>query len=148
MCCLAMPVTPNNSFKPTPHRGGSHVHTLRQHVSAAPLRGGLTQALGGRKALCSFVLRSSRSSASAGVALRTCSPPAASSVKYVWRAHTLHALRLLASETVVSFQMACPLQMRSLRRLPADSSRGALKCPSFGFRQWRWGFVLAGFLRA
>ena len=40
---------PNNSFKPTPHRGVGHVPALRLHASAAPLRGGLTQALGGRK---------------------------------------------------------------------------------------------------
>jgi hypothetical protein len=37
---------PNNSFKPTPHRGVGHVPALRLHVSAAPPRGGLTQALG------------------------------------------------------------------------------------------------------
>jgi hypothetical protein len=40
---------PNNSFKPTPHRGVGHVPTLRLHVSATPPRGGLTQALGGEK---------------------------------------------------------------------------------------------------
>ena len=39
----------NNSFKPTPHRGVGHVPTLREHASATPLRGGLTQALGGKK---------------------------------------------------------------------------------------------------
>jgi hypothetical protein len=37
---------PNNSFKPTPHRGSARMLTLRQHAVAAPLRGGLTQALG------------------------------------------------------------------------------------------------------
>jgi hypothetical protein len=38
--------TPNNSFKPTPHRGVGHVPALRLHASAAPPRVGLTQALG------------------------------------------------------------------------------------------------------
>jgi hypothetical protein len=39
-------VSPNNSFKLSPHRGFGHVPALRQHASATPLRGGLTQALG------------------------------------------------------------------------------------------------------
>jgi hypothetical protein len=46
-----MQLRPNNSFKPTPHRGVGHVPALRWHMSAAPTRGGLTQALGGVKAL-------------------------------------------------------------------------------------------------
>jgi hypothetical protein len=37
---------PNNSFKPTPHRGVGHAYALRLHMSAAPPRVGLTQALG------------------------------------------------------------------------------------------------------
>ena len=36
----------NSSFKPTPCRGVGHVPALRLHASAAPPRGGLTQALG------------------------------------------------------------------------------------------------------
>jgi hypothetical protein len=39
----------NNSFKPTPHRGGNSVLCATLHAVAAPLRGGLTQALGGKK---------------------------------------------------------------------------------------------------
>jgi hypothetical protein len=46
-------------------------YALRLHMSAAPPRVGLTQALGGRKAVCSFVVRGGGSSASVGVALRT-----------------------------------------------------------------------------
>ena len=49
------PPPPNNSFKPTPCRGVGHVlFALRLHVSAAPPRVGLTQALGGRKAFDCF----------------------------------------------------------------------------------------------
>lgn len=35
-----------SSFKQTPHRGVGHVPALRYHASAAPLRGGSTQASG------------------------------------------------------------------------------------------------------
>ncbi len=37
---------PNNSFKPTPHRGVNSVLCATLHAVATPLRGGLTQALG------------------------------------------------------------------------------------------------------
>ncbi len=62
-------------------------------------RRGLTQALGGRKAFCRCVARKSDFLASVSAALRSGSRHVASSVKYVWRAHTSHALRLQASET-------------------------------------------------
>jgi hypothetical protein len=39
------PPPPNNSFKPTPHRGVNSVLCATLHAVAAPLRGGLTQAL-------------------------------------------------------------------------------------------------------
>ena len=44
------PPPPNNSFKPTPHRGVNSVLCATLHAVATPTRGGLTQALGGRKA--------------------------------------------------------------------------------------------------
>jgi hypothetical protein len=37
---------PNNSFKPTPHRGVNSVLCATLHAVATPLRGALTQALG------------------------------------------------------------------------------------------------------
>ena len=40
---------PNNSFKPTPHRGANSVLYATLHAVATPPRGGLTQALGGEK---------------------------------------------------------------------------------------------------
>ena len=39
-------LAPNNSFKPTPHRGVNSALYATLHAVAAPLRGGLTQALG------------------------------------------------------------------------------------------------------
>ncbi len=41
-------MVPNNSFKPTPHRGVNSVLYATLHAVAPPLRGGLTQALGGK----------------------------------------------------------------------------------------------------
>ena len=46
----------------------------------------------------------------------------------------------------VWFRLVLSLQMLSLLTGQADSSRGALRRPGFGFRQVRWGFSLAGFL--
>jgi len=40
-------VAPNNSFKPTPHRGVNSVLCATMHAVATPLRGGLAHALGG-----------------------------------------------------------------------------------------------------
>ena len=62
---------PNKSFKPTPHRGVNSVLCATLHAVATPPWGGLTPALGGRKAICSFADRNCDSSASAGIALRT-----------------------------------------------------------------------------
>jgi AbiU2 len=42
----AISAAPNNSFKPTPHRGVNSVLCATLHAVATPLRGGLTQALG------------------------------------------------------------------------------------------------------
>ena len=60
--------------------------------------------------------------ASVGVALRSVPRCVVSSVKFAWRAHTLHALRWSASETV--FGMVSFPQLTWLLRLrPAESSR-------------------------
>ena len=50
-------MTPNNSFKPTPHRGINSVLYATLHAVAAPLWVGLTQALGGRKAFDCFAFQ-------------------------------------------------------------------------------------------
>jgi hypothetical protein len=47
----------NDSFKPTRVVASATCFALRLHMSAAPPRVGLTQALGGRKAFCGFVAR-------------------------------------------------------------------------------------------
>ena len=74
---------------------------LRLHASAAPPRVGLTQALGGRKAFCNCVARKPDFLASVSAALRSGCRHVASPVKFTWRAHTSHALRWSASETVI-----------------------------------------------
>jgi hypothetical protein len=87
---------PNNSFKPTPHRGVGHVH------AATPLRGGLTQALGGRKAFSSDVL--SREALPASALLPSDRSSARSVFGYCMvRAQMLQALRLPASEAAFVF---------------------------------------------
>jgi hypothetical protein len=48
---------PNKSFKPTPHRGGNSVLYATLHAVATPPWGGLTPALGGRKAFGSFAFQ-------------------------------------------------------------------------------------------
>jgi hypothetical protein len=48
---------PNNSFKPTPHRGVNSALCATLRAVATPPRGGLTQALGGRKAFGCFAFQ-------------------------------------------------------------------------------------------
>ena len=50
-------LAPNKSFKPTPHRGGNSVLYATLHAVATPPWGGLTPALGGRKAFCGFAFQ-------------------------------------------------------------------------------------------
>ena len=109
---------------------------LRLHVSAAPPQGGLTPALGGRKAFFNCVARRPDFLASVGTDLRSDCRHVASSAKSTWRAHTSHALRWPASEAVIvicGFAASDPL----LRRRPTEGWRGALNHPVFGFRQGR-----------
>ena len=75
--------------------------TLRLHMSAAPTQGSLTQALGGRKAFGGFAFQHGDIAGFDGFALRYVSCGVASSVKFVWRAHTSHVLPWPASETVI-----------------------------------------------
>ncbi len=77
---------------------------LRLHMSAAPPQGGLTQALGGRKALNRWVVRNCDFSASVGIALRTICRHVATSFESVERAHTSHALSCPASESVIGLR--------------------------------------------
>ena len=48
---------PNKSFKPTPHRGVNSVLYATLHAVATPPWGGLTPALGGRKAFDYFAFQ-------------------------------------------------------------------------------------------
>jgi hypothetical protein len=92
----------NNSFKPTPHRGVNSVLCATLHAVATPLRGGLTQALGGKKTFSNYVL--SREALQASALLRSDSSSARSVFGYCMvRAQLLQALRLSASETVIFY---------------------------------------------
>ena len=91
----------NNSFKPTPHRGVNSVLYATLHAVATPPWGGLTPALGGKKAFDCFAFQHGDIAGFDGVALRFVSCGVASSVRFVWRAQTSHVLRWPASETVI-----------------------------------------------
>ncbi len=92
-------------------------------MSAAPTQGGLTQALGGRRAFCCCAVHRHESSASVGPAFRKALWRVAASCRSAGRAHTSHAVRSPASETAISLRQVSQLQMRSLRKHPAESSR-------------------------
>ena len=99
-------------------RFGASLKLIGVQAILAPyrrVRRGLTPALGGRKAVCGFSSRNCDSSTSAGIALRTGSRPACSSVAFVSRAHTSQASRLPASVAMTGLRSVYPLQIRSLR---------------------------------
>jgi hypothetical protein len=109
--------------------------TLRLHMSAAPPRVGLTQALGGKKhsavALSALQLVGFGQHCSSDCSWARCLFG-----EIAVRAHTSHALRWPASETTIvicGFAASDP----PLRIRPAVGSRGALKRPGFGFRSSR-----------
>ena len=87
-----------------PHVAASAMcFTLRLHMSAAPPRVGLTQALGGRNAFCNCVAYRVDSPASVSASFRKDCRRTTSSSKSAGRAHTSHALRSPASEASLSF---------------------------------------------
>ena len=94
----------NSSFKPTPHRGVNSVLYATLHAVAAPLRVGLTPALGGRKAFCKCAAHRLDSPASVGASFRKGCRRVATSSKSARRAHTLHASRSPASASSSSFE--------------------------------------------
>ena len=115
-------------------------YALRLHVSAAPPRVGLTQALGGRKAFCKCAAHRLDSPASVGSARRTNCWRVATSSKSAGRAHSSHVRRAyrLRKQRSATVRFSAPYPL--LRRRPAESSRGALRPSRFGFRQVRLGF--------
>jgi len=89
-----------------------------------PAMGRLNSGVRRQKALCSFAIRNCDSPASVSIALRTHFRPVAASFNSAMRAHTAHALRLLASDSLRRFRFVLSLQQRSLRTGPAESSWG------------------------
>ena len=117
--------------------------TLRLHISAAPPRVGLTQALGGKKH--SAVALSALQLLGFG---QHCSSGCLSARRFfgqvpLARSH-IACIALPGFGSYVCFRLVLPLQMLSLLTGPADSSRGALGRSGFGFRQVRHSFTLAG----
>ena len=129
------PPPPNNSFKPTPHRGVNSVLCATLHAVATPPRGGLTQALGGRKALNSWVVRNRDSSASVGIALRILCRRVITSFESVDRAHTSHALSYSASETVIGLRSVCRSRNGRFGNIRLKVLGCAPRPPGFDFRQ-------------
>ena len=105
--------------------------TLRLHTSAAPPQGGLTQALGGRKAFCNCVARNRDSLASVGTALRLVLQRVASSVaSYGALTLRMRGVCRLRKRCLVSVSM--PLLMLSFLTGPAESSQ--VRVPAFPLR--------------
>ena len=118
-------------------------YALRLHASAAPPQGGLTQALGGKKhsavALSALPLIGFGQHCSSDGSWARCF------FGQVRNARSQFACVALAGfGSYVYFRLVTQLQMHSLLTGPADSFRGALRRPGFGFRQVRWGFSFAG----
>ena len=119
---------------------------LRLHASAAPPRVGLTQALGGRKALCCFIFQCSlsrlRLALLFGQVVSTLLLRSSSSGALTLRMRCACRLRKQRASSVSS-----PTPDPLLRRPPADSSRGALRHPGSGFRQARQRPICIGIPR-
>ena len=99
------PPPPNNSFKPTPCRGVSHVlYATLAHVRR-PATGRLNSSVRRQKSVWLPCFKMLLFPASVGAALRSVSRSVASSVKFVWRAHTSRALRSPAPEAVICVVM-------------------------------------------
>ena len=119
--------------------------TLRLHTSAAPPRGGLTPALGGRKAFdyfssqCSFFrLRLGLLFGRVvGTLLLRSSPSGALT-------HRMRYVGRLRKRCLV--WSVCRRLTRSLRSHPAESSRVRARAFPLQFRQLCQGFILRGFL--
>ena len=99
-------VTPNNSFKPTPHRGVNSVLYATLHAVATPPWGGLTPALGGEKRSVVVLF------AAVIHRLRLACSSDGSPARFFFGccamcAHMSHALRLPASEAAIGIGSYC-----------------------------------------
>ena len=93
---------PNNSFKPTPHRGVNSVLYATLARCRRPAVGRLNSSVRRQKSVWLLFFPMLIFPASVGAALRLTSRCVASSVKSIWRAHASHTLRWPASGTVIS----------------------------------------------
>ena len=95
------PPPPNNSFKPTPCRGVSCVLYATLARIRRPATGRLNSGVRRQKSVWCSCFQMLTFPASVDTALRSDCRHVVSSVKSVWRAHTSHALRCPASDTVI-----------------------------------------------
>jgi hypothetical protein len=113
------------------------------HAVATPPWGGLTPALGGKKH--SPVALSELQLIGFG---QHCSSGCSSARRFFGQVHLARShiayIALAGFGSYVCFRLVLPLQMLSLLTSPADSSRGALRRPGFGFRQVHHCSTLAG----
>ena len=116
------PPPPNNSFKPTQCRGVSHVLCATLARVCRPATGRLNSSVRRQKSVWCSCFQMLTFPASVDTALRSDCRHVVSSVKSVWRAHTSHASRWPASETVIG-TVSVPRLTRSLRLRPAESFR-------------------------
>ena len=105
-CAKASPspasVPPNKSFKPTPCRGFVETSRHAGNTGSHPPRSArLNSGVRRQKSVWWLCFPMLTFPASIGAALRSVSRHVSSSVKSIWRAHTSHALRWSASETVL-----------------------------------------------
>ena len=105
---------------------------LRLHTSAAPPRVGLTQALGGKEH--SAVALSALQLFGFG---QHCSSGCSSARRFFVQVHLARShmacIAFAGFGSYVCFRLVTQLQMHSLLTGPADSFRGALRRPGFGF---------------
>ena len=132
--CCQHPPPPNNSFKPTPCRGvGRVLYATLAHVRR-PATGRLNSSVRRQKSVWLLCFPMLLFWASVGAALRSGPWHVASSSKFVWRAHTSHALRWPASETLICV-VSFPATDTVASVTPSGEFAGArpgLPAPSFG----------------
>ena len=139
---------PNNSFKPTPHRGVNSVLCATLHAVATPPRGGLTQALGGNKhSLQLHWLTRSTAPLIAAPLLPSATALNVSScqalLRELCRARSyITCVALAGFGNGVCCRSACPLLILSFLTGPAESSRVRVRAFPLRFSASTPGFNL------
>ena len=133
----------NNSFKSTPHRGVNSVLCATLHAAATPLRGGLTQALGGMESSSQVVSKTPSDCSAAEIAefialVTQGGEVAANGLEQ--RVMAAAQLAFLLSSGQVAGVAALKSPNPHYRRYVASSSGVALPAASFPY-ELGWVFV-------